>query len=60
MSTATAAPGLDFEHPILELESRRRALEQIAERTPEQEEELFFEFGEEDIRTMPTPSVTAE
>ncbi|MGI8978019.1 MAG: acetyl-CoA carboxylase carboxyltransferase subunit alpha [Pirellulaceae bacterium] len=40
MSAATAAPGLDFEHPILELESRRRALEQIAERTPAQEEEL--------------------
>jgi acetyl-CoA carboxylase carboxyl transferase subunit alpha len=40
MSAATAAPGLDFEHPILELESRRRALEQIAERTPGQEDEL--------------------
>ena len=40
MSAATAAPGLDFEHPILELEGRRRALEQIAERTPAQEEEL--------------------
>ena len=40
MSSATAAPGLDFEHPILELESRRRALEQIAERTAVQEEEL--------------------
>ncbi len=40
MSAATAAPGLDFEHPILELESRRRALEQIAERTPAQEDEL--------------------
>ena len=40
MSAATAAPGLDFEHPILELESRRRALEQIAERTPVQEDDL--------------------
>ena len=40
MSSATAAPGLDFEYPILELESRRRALEQIAERSPAQEEEL--------------------
>jgi acetyl-CoA carboxylase carboxyl transferase subunit alpha len=40
MSAATAAPGLDFEHPILELESRRRALEQIAERTPAQEDDL--------------------
>ena len=26
----------------------------------EPEAEMFFEFGEEDIRTMPTPSVTAE
>jgi DNA-directed RNA polymerase subunit beta' len=26
----------------------------------EAEAEMFFEFGEEDIRTMPTPSVTAE
>ncbi|MCL6507259.1 MAG: acetyl-CoA carboxylase carboxyltransferase subunit alpha [Bryobacteraceae bacterium] len=32
--------GLDFEQPILELEARRRALEQVAPRTPEQEEEL--------------------
>ncbi len=40
MSSATAAPGLDFEHPILELEGHRRALEQIAERTAVQEEEL--------------------
>lgn len=39
MSTA-AAPGLDFETPILELEARKRALEQITARTPEQEEEL--------------------
>lgn len=35
-----AAGGLDFEQPILELEARRRVLEQIAPRTPEQEEEL--------------------
>lgn len=40
MSSATAAPGLDFEHPILELEARRRALEQTAERSSQQEEEL--------------------
>ncbi len=40
MSSATAAPGLDFEHPILELEAHRRALEQTTERSPEQEEEL--------------------
>ncbi len=26
----------------------------------EPEAEMFFEFGEEDIRTMPTPTVTAE
>jgi acetyl-CoA carboxylase carboxyl transferase subunit alpha len=37
---STAAPGLDFEQPLLDLEGRRRALEQIAERTPEQAEEL--------------------
>jgi acetyl-CoA carboxylase carboxyl transferase subunit alpha len=35
-----ATPGLDFEQPILELEGRRRALEQLTLRTPEQEEEL--------------------
>ena len=39
MSTA-AAPGLDFETPILELEARKRTLEQLTERTVEQEEEL--------------------
>jgi acetyl-CoA carboxylase carboxyl transferase subunit alpha len=37
---SAAAPGLDFEQPLLDLEARRRALEQIAERTPEQGEEL--------------------
>jgi acetyl-CoA carboxylase carboxyl transferase subunit alpha len=36
----TTAPGLDFEQPLLELESRRRQLEQVTERAPEQEEEL--------------------
>ena len=36
----SAAPGLDFEQPILDLEGRRRALEQIAQRTPEQDEQL--------------------
>jgi acetyl-CoA carboxylase carboxyl transferase subunit alpha len=44
MSTDTAAPattpGLDFEQPILELEARRRALEQLTERAPEQDDEL--------------------
>src|SRR5688572_1625180 len=39
-SASTAAPGLDFEQPLLDLEARRRALEQRAERTPEQAEEL--------------------
>jgi acetyl-CoA carboxylase carboxyl transferase subunit alpha len=35
-----SAPGLDFEQPILELEARRRAIEQSPARTPEAEEEL--------------------
>jgi acetyl-CoA carboxylase carboxyl transferase subunit alpha len=35
-----AAPGLDFEQPLIELDSRRRALEQLTDRTPEQNEEL--------------------
>jgi acetyl-CoA carboxylase carboxyl transferase subunit alpha len=34
------APGLDFEQPLLELEARRRALEQATDRTPQQDEEL--------------------
>jgi acetyl-CoA carboxylase carboxyl transferase subunit alpha len=38
--SSTATPGLDFEQPILELEARRRALEQEPERSPEVEEEL--------------------
>jgi acetyl-CoA carboxylase carboxyl transferase subunit alpha len=37
---AASTPGLDFEQPILELEGRRRALEQLTLRTPEQDEEL--------------------
>jgi acetyl-CoA carboxylase carboxyl transferase subunit alpha len=37
---AASTPGLDFEQPILELEARRRALEQVTERTEEQDEEL--------------------
>jgi acetyl-CoA carboxylase carboxyl transferase subunit alpha len=36
----SAAPGLDFEQPILDLEGRRRTLEQSASRTPEQDEQL--------------------
>ncbi len=40
MSTAAATPGLDFEQPILDLEARRRTLEQIAHRSAEEEEEL--------------------
>jgi acetyl-CoA carboxylase carboxyl transferase subunit alpha len=39
-TSAASTPGLDFEQPILELEARRRALELLAERTPEQDEEL--------------------
>jgi acetyl-CoA carboxylase carboxyl transferase subunit alpha len=34
------APGLDFEQPLLELDARRRALEQATDRTPQQDEEL--------------------
>ncbi len=39
-TSAASTPGLDFEQPILELEARRRALEQLTERAPEQDEEL--------------------
>jgi acetyl-CoA carboxylase carboxyl transferase subunit alpha len=39
-ATPASAPGLDFEQPILELEARRRSLEQIPQRTLEQVEEL--------------------
>jgi acetyl-CoA carboxylase carboxyl transferase subunit alpha len=39
-SAAATAPGLDFEQPILELESRRRALELLTDRTPQQDDEL--------------------
>ena len=35
-----SAPGLDFEQPILELEARRRSLEQSVERTNERDEQL--------------------
>jgi acetyl-CoA carboxylase carboxyl transferase subunit alpha len=38
--SAAASPGLDFEQPILELEARRRALEQATDRSPQQDEEL--------------------
>ena len=40
MSTSTATPGLDFEQPILDLEARRRALEQVSLRSVEEEESL--------------------
>jgi acetyl-CoA carboxylase carboxyl transferase subunit alpha len=44
MSTDTATPattpGLDFEQPILALEARRRALEQVTERSAQQDDEL--------------------
>jgi acetyl-CoA carboxylase carboxyl transferase subunit alpha len=36
----TSPPGLDFEQPIVELDARRRVLEQLTERTTEQDEEL--------------------
>ena len=36
----SAAPGLDFEQPLLELDARRRAIEQTTDRTPQQEELL--------------------
>jgi len=35
-----ATPGLDFEQPLLELEARRRGLELLADRTPQQIDEL--------------------
>jgi acetyl-CoA carboxylase carboxyl transferase subunit alpha len=37
---STAAPGLDFEQPLIELDARRRVLEQTTDRTPQQDEEL--------------------
>src|SRR6476660_8931453 len=37
---AATASGLEFEQPLLELEARRRILEQAAQRTPEQDDEL--------------------
>jgi acetyl-CoA carboxylase carboxyl transferase subunit alpha len=39
-ATATTASGLDFEQPLMELEARRHVLEQAAQRTPQDEEEL--------------------
>jgi acetyl-CoA carboxylase carboxyl transferase subunit alpha len=39
-AAGASTPGLDFEQPILELEGRRRALEQLTLRTPDQDEEL--------------------
>src|SRR5687767_11913608 len=36
----SAAPGLDFEQPLLELDARRRALEQVSLRSVEEEESL--------------------
>jgi acetyl-CoA carboxylase carboxyl transferase subunit alpha len=39
-ASSATAPGLDFEQPILELEARRRALEQTTQRSPEQDETL--------------------
>jgi acetyl-CoA carboxylase carboxyl transferase subunit alpha len=46
MSTETSIPGashgLDFEQPLVELEVRRRALEQATARTPADDEELRY------------------
>src|SRR3954470_6650464 len=39
-TASSASPSLDFEQPLVELESRRRALEQTTDRTPQAEEEL--------------------
>src|SRR3954451_9065778 len=39
-TSSTAAPSLDFEQPLVELDARRRALEQATERTPAQDEDL--------------------
>src|SRR5688572_65277 len=39
-SASTAAPGLDFEQPLLDLDARRRELEQATDRTQQQDEEL--------------------
>ena len=38
--SSSSLPGLDFEQPILELEARRRGLEQITERSADQEADL--------------------
>jgi acetyl-CoA carboxylase carboxyl transferase subunit alpha len=38
--TPASAPGLDFEQPLIELEARRRQLEQTTNRSPEQDEAL--------------------
>jgi acetyl-CoA carboxylase carboxyl transferase subunit alpha len=37
---ASAGPGLEFEQPLAKIENRRRALEQITNRTPQQDDEL--------------------
>jgi acetyl-CoA carboxylase carboxyl transferase subunit alpha len=39
-TVTAAAPGLDFEQPLIELDCRRRALEQATDRTGAQDEEL--------------------
>jgi acetyl-CoA carboxylase carboxyl transferase subunit alpha len=39
-STPASAPGLDFEQPLLELDARRRTLEQATDRTPQKDDEL--------------------
>ena len=38
-ATLITAPGLDFEQPLVELDARRRVLEQTTDRTQEQGDE---------------------
>ena len=54
VEVAEAAPGLDFEQPLLVLESRRRGLEQLTERTIDQDEELRIVKRELAERTRAT------
>jgi acetyl-CoA carboxylase carboxyl transferase subunit alpha len=40
VTASPAAPGLEFEQPLIELDARRRTLEQTTDRSPQEEEEL--------------------
>ena len=48
-----AGTGMDFYHDF-HLEEEEHELE------PEEEEELFFDFSDEDIRSLPTEAVRVE